>query len=260
MKTKTITMFLLLFFISKNSIANNFQEGDTLYVWAVNGLKLRKGPSLDFPIIKKLNYGEKVKVIDGLNDTYRMSIKVIDREGSKNDFEIKGNWIKIKLVDDTEGYIYDGYLSRLPVMRLDRNREYNKESEEYWKAETFGNYAKREFGGIQRMKDEIGNPRKGVVVYGDDIKVILTGEVCYDVEIEIPQLSFNEAYLLFNLMYQVEKQIQFQNSLKENGWMEIKIVKEDNQYQSFSLGIEGGVVYSISFRDGKIVINETHCC
>jgi len=61
MKTKIITVFLLLFFISKNSIANNYHEGDTLYVWAVNGLKLRKGPSLDFPIIKKLKYGEKVR-------------------------------------------------------------------------------------------------------------------------------------------------------------------------------------------------------
>jgi len=130
MKLKFLTILLLFLFFYKKINANNFSKGDTLNVWAVNGLNLRTGPDLDFPISKKLKYGEKVKVSDLLNDQYRMSIKLIDREGTDKDFEIKGNWIKVRSVnkEKVEGYIFDGYLSRLPTLQLqERKKKRNKE-------------------------------------------------------------------------------------------------------------------------------------
>jgi len=162
--------------------------------------------------------------------------------------------------DKTEGYIYDGYLSRLPVLKLNRDRKYDKQREEYWKAESFGFYAKREFGGVQLIKDEKDFPRKGEVVYGNNVKVIFLEWECSSFEIEIPQINFNEAYLLSNLMYQIEKKEQFLNSINWEDEVEIGISKEGNEYKVFNITFEDGLTYGIRFRNGKIVISEGRCC
>jgi len=83
---------------------------------------------------------------------------------------------------------------------------------------------------------------------------------CRSKLIYIPNISFNEAYLLFNLMYQIEKKEQIYSTLEDDGSFVIRVAKEGNQYVGLSIGIDGGAAFSISFRDGKMMISESHCC
>ena len=103
-------LFLLIIvsyaFSSSLYSKSRFQTGDTVYVFAVNGMNLRKDASLVAPVKAKIPYGERL-LITGIPDN-QDSVVVKEFEG----FNIAGHFVEVEYRGQS-GYIFDGYLSKL---------------------------------------------------------------------------------------------------------------------------------------------------
>lgn len=95
---------IILPFISS---AMNYSIGDTLNVVAINGLTVRSIPSVK---------GEKITL---LKTQERVCIKDTSNFKIQNDsiFGFSGNWILIQTTENILGYVFDAFLSTLPVAK-----------------------------------------------------------------------------------------------------------------------------------------------
>ncbi len=120
MKNKQLLFFILLL-ISQNLIGANYQKGDSLYVWADSGLKIRSEPSLKGEKMNLIPYGEKVKIIQENLRTIPLKVnelKLKSTNGKVEVFDIEGFWVKVDW-NGEEGYVFDGYLSKIETLSID---------------------------------------------------------------------------------------------------------------------------------------------
>jgi Bacterial SH3 domain len=105
MKIKAI---IILFLIPMVLVAHQsrFSEGETIYVWAMSGLNMRKLPDAKSEKIASLPYGTKVTVQPNIG------VIVAHEVEEFKDFKVKGVWLLVKY-GDKEGFVFDGYMSRL---------------------------------------------------------------------------------------------------------------------------------------------------
>ncbi|MBC7774682.1 MAG: SH3 domain-containing protein [Phycisphaerae bacterium] len=105
----------LLFFQSFALGIGVYNPGDELFVHAGSGLVLRKTPDPKGERILALNHGDAVKVLK--TDFKKKSHSVVEFKG----FTIKGFWVKVSTAGGKEGYVFDGYLSKLraPITIVD---------------------------------------------------------------------------------------------------------------------------------------------
>jgi uncharacterized protein YgiM (DUF1202 family) len=100
-------LFAVLLFACSATFANNYTEGDTLYVVALNGLYLRTEPKQTHETDTKLNNGDTVVVRNTFGFTQYND--VID--------QFKGNWVYVESVKgNIIGYTFDAFLSHYPVV------------------------------------------------------------------------------------------------------------------------------------------------
>lgn len=100
-----VLSFIAVIYISANDTTpKNFTEGTSLTVMAPSGLSIRNAPGKHARVLEVIEYGEKVSVLD--NSEYTIISERIDW--------VDGNWILVEY-QGTEGYIFDGYLSALPM-------------------------------------------------------------------------------------------------------------------------------------------------
>ena len=246
-----ILMLLCLDFQSVNA-NSTYDWGDTLHVWATSGLNMREGPGTDFPKMKKLEYGDKVQVIDDYLRSTPLSLTVIKKSKKNAAFVMKGHWVRV-IIGSQEGYVFDGYLSRLPVMKIKKNN-----NDGFW-AESFNDYAKREFGVIHFEKDS--NRIKEMhthVKYGNGFEWKEFGEKCYDMNLELNSLSFNEAYLLFNRMGSFETNLKKVDE-NEIEYFDITVKNEKKGFYTFQFSNGGWGIYLV-WENGKFIIKEEACC
>ncbi len=99
---------ILLLFLTTICFAqqSRFKEGDTIYVWALSGLNMRKLPDAKSEKMVALPYGTKVIVQSNIG-----IIVAHEVEEFKN-FKVKSVWLLVKY-GDQEGFVFDGYMSRL---------------------------------------------------------------------------------------------------------------------------------------------------
>ena len=74
---------------------STYDWGDTLHVWATSGLNMREGPGTDFPKMKKLEYGDKVQVIDDYLRSTPLSLTIIKKSKKNAAFVMKGHWVRV---------------------------------------------------------------------------------------------------------------------------------------------------------------------
>lgn len=102
----------------------SYYKGETIYVWAENGLFLRAEPSLKGEVVTKMPLGAKLEVVSsGHGDEHSMSIipeqdmQVFDWEGGmykqRKDLALEGRWVKIVHGDEML-YVSSLYVSRYP--------------------------------------------------------------------------------------------------------------------------------------------------
>ncbi|MCG8696676.1 MAG: SH3 domain-containing protein [Bacteroidales bacterium] len=111
--------FIILLFISTKLYAiDSYKIGDTLYVWASNGIIVRNNPEQNSNVLGYLNYGAKVICLENKYKFEYNSFPILELDVNhnsiedSNDFSLNGRWLKINY-GNSEGYIFDGYLSPL---------------------------------------------------------------------------------------------------------------------------------------------------
>ena len=130
---KSLSLALaLLFFQSFAFGIGVYNPGDELFVHAGSGLLLRKTPDAKGERIMTLNHGDAVKVLKA--DFKKKPYSVEEFKG----FTIKGFWVKVSTADGKEGYVFDGFLSKLrvPVTIIDDSNSGNSIAEFYLLAQS----------------------------------------------------------------------------------------------------------------------------
>lgn len=105
---KYIFLFSFLFPVVLNGM--NYGIGDTLNVVAMDGLVIRSGPGTYAERIGVLMTYDRIIVVDTSNFHFQ----------SDSIFGFRGNWIKIRSFDGIKGFVFDAFLSTLPI--VDQNR------------------------------------------------------------------------------------------------------------------------------------------
>jgi len=109
---KLIILSLLAIIVATIASASNphpfFSNEETVYVTAPSGLTLREAPNLNARIIEIIPFGESIQVL--IEESLEMDSQRIDW--------VDGQWIKVNF-EGEEGFVFDGFLSHLPVPLLD---------------------------------------------------------------------------------------------------------------------------------------------
>jgi hypothetical protein len=80
-----------------------FTVGETLTVFATSGLKLRATPASESLVLDIIDYGSEVKVLELDTSNAAFSVEWAT-----------GNWVKVEF-EGTEGYLFNGFMSNLPL-------------------------------------------------------------------------------------------------------------------------------------------------
>lgn len=102
---KTIILFFFLLFATAIHAIGIYCTGDTLHCFAISGLKLRDAPR--GKVLTSIPLGGNVIVLD------------LQHADAHDTFEnIAGNWIHVQY-GNQNGYVFDGFLSKLPAPSLE---------------------------------------------------------------------------------------------------------------------------------------------
>ena len=93
--------FLISFLLPLTAIAQNYQIGDTVNVVAINGLILRAEPTSDSEKKSIMTSGEKVQILE--------------KQAHDTIFGFEGNWIFVQTLSHDTGYVFDAFVSTLPI-------------------------------------------------------------------------------------------------------------------------------------------------
>jgi hypothetical protein len=102
---KNLICILIISLTALSLSAATTPEPNTKNVVAFSGLKLRVGPGLDQPVLSVIPYGEQIEIIQ-------------DTEKSISVEWLEGKWTKVKF-ENTEGYIFDGFVTDFPIPYFD---------------------------------------------------------------------------------------------------------------------------------------------
>lgn len=101
MRILLVSFFLINSIISssQNNSTLYFESGDSLYVAAKSGLKIRKLPSIESEALGIVKFGQRINTIsDAMGDFMKIENRL-------------GQWVEIKY-GKFEGFVFSGYLSK----------------------------------------------------------------------------------------------------------------------------------------------------
>lgn len=187
----------LIFFLilSQNIYATNYTTNyttnDTLNVFAINGLSIRNQPDLKSQKLGKIDFGKSVIVMEIFNFSKKDTIE-----------SRPGNWVKISF-EKLEGFVFDGYLSSLPVpqLKVDERETY---SHFYNYVEKFYPRSKNEIRVIEPYFDLDGKDARGflVSVFPKRIKRIdVSGYEEWEVQLNFEKYRFAELISLVEVFH-----------------------------------------------------------
>ncbi len=203
------TIVFVSFFSSTSLFAiDDYKKGDTLYVWAFSGLSLRKSPTLDAPKLATISYGTSIIALNEKVDYDYTTVEAVPSfqgaEGRCPSISISGRFVMAVFKSDT-GYLFDGYLSKFPAFRYSTDK--GMDSKPHF--EDVGEWAKRNFGLVSTFieaYDGAGSHSKSIYRNG----IIQEGWTSKSGKqrIILPNLSFEEAFLIINFMSSFEWEIR----------------------------------------------------
>jgi hypothetical protein len=235
-----IKQFLIVLFLAQiiglAAQTSRFKEGETLYVWASSGLNMRDKPDAKATKITSIPFGTKVIVQPNIG--IKIPFEVEEFKG----FTVKGYWLLVKY-GTTEGWIFDGFLSRLPMPT--KKKEYGDINE--YLAEL------KKVGGKSQIKKceepdwkndtcEFTQKYELGIIYTD----ITHPEVGGSFLLRIPDGSIFEAYALIKFYYYDAEsdKIEFDSKTKS-----VKILPKD----------EGVGCHAHIKKEGNYIVIDNYC-
>lgn len=211
----------------------NYAINDTMFVYAFNGLNIREQQNMKAKVIEKIEFGQKVQILEIPENAYDNAIEIEN---------ITGNWLLVKY-NNTIGYAFDGYLSKLPntpfpsvtplFKHFDKanedgyeghqmEAELTKYLETYYKplCETVEYFDPKKGKGGQKL--EITKLQNGYT------KIIKVGWEGYAMELLLPKIRLSEVKNL--ILYIARKAIVYPNTYKEINESLLNI-NEHSEYQ-----------------------------
>ncbi|HEY5750410.1 MAG TPA: SH3 domain-containing protein [Chryseolinea sp.] len=190
MKYTPLFLLVLVQGFSAFAATKEFSVGDTLYVWANDGLVMRKEPKFDSPSLMKLDYGTAIVVIEktGEEKEFVVASTLYRNQKTLPGISVFGGFVKIHY-EGVEGFIFDGFLSRLAPLH---------------DQESLDDYFKRIYGQLQtvdrskKISEYVGYRFKRIIYKSGIISEAEGGESWGRHLYFIPDISVNEAYLLIN--------------------------------------------------------------
>jgi hypothetical protein len=220
---------------------------------ASHGIYLRDSANLTCNKLAKLPYATKLILLN--QDTISMEITIQETKY----FEIKGRMQKVKVIsqidslNNLEGYVFDGYLTKFPVPDLSykgtKENNYLSADLNYFKM-YFEEYEKYDVEKLPNCKDCVSKWKRKYgknIIYGYDE----TGADTPKHKIEISKFSIREAYF-FSL-------VLFFNENNEYNEGDIVIFNKKNN--SFKIEPLSGVgcYYSVFKDDTNKIVIEYEC-
>jgi uncharacterized protein YgiM (DUF1202 family) len=194
MKKRLLLLPALLLLFTFNLVAKISPisgSGDKLNVWLLDGLQLKESAATKSKTIATLPYGSSVTVIKESTPNKALTVD-FKSDAFKAPYKLKGKWIRVNFNGKT-GYVFDGYLSAMPV--LHKNKQGNFEQEE--------EYLKRNYGVLKIQKSIPKKDTEKKIIYYKNGAVLrlLTAEGCVDVELNLKNITLNEAVLFQKIVY-----------------------------------------------------------
>jgi len=195
---KKIIMLILAFTsLEFQAVASTFQEPQK--VIALSGVKMRTAPSLSAKLVKIVGYGEEIHIIDTVQGIQRIEW-------------LEGHWVKGK-VDGREGYVFNGFLSSLPIP-MD---EYELTSRDADAAYPIISWTENNFNLISKADTIQGEDYLKEVQYFEDGIILTKKESIYsfDVALHIPGIRLGDAYNLLRstMLTRTERELFEENTL-----------------------------------------------
>jgi Bacterial SH3 domain len=236
MKKYIFIALVLLQTIGLMAQTSRFKDGETLNVWATSGLNMRDKPDAKSAKIAVIPYGAKVIVQPN------MGVKIPFEIEEFKDFTVKGYWLLVKY-GNTEGFVFDGFLSLLPMPT--KKKEYGDIGEYLAKLKKVG-------GKTQIKKCQEPDFKNDTCEFTQkyELGIIYTNiahiEVGDSFLFKIPNGSLFEAYMLVKFyFYDAESyKMEFDSKTKI-----VKILPED----------EGVGCHSYIKKEGNYIVIDNYC-
>jgi len=215
---KALISILVFLQIQTLHAMGHYKPGDTLYVWAMSGLTLCDGPSLNTAKLATIPYGTALKVLN-YNGDHRTVVVAVPgyKAGQESNpaVELDGDFAEVTF-KGLKGYLFDGYLSILPTFKYYKTADSgrpNFENLEEWATRSFGLLQKTQTGTF-----EYGIASTSQSIFGNGILISTWIEKGGQTRIVLPNISMEEAFLIFNCMNNYEWQILSQNQANLEGF------------------------------------------
>ncbi len=186
---KKTFLIVLIAFISKSITAqtSRFKDYETLNVWASSGLNMRDKPDAKAVKVATVPYGAKVTV--QANIGIKIPFEVEEFKG----FIVKGYWLLVKY-GDREGFVFDGFLSRLPAP-IPTEHDLSKITYLSLQIKKVGKaYNVEKCKDLDFLKDKCKYSQR--YNFGIECTFLVHPEVGGSFELKIPNISIYEAYFL----------------------------------------------------------------
>ena len=171
-----------------------FVEGTQLYVMANSGLTLREAPNKDAEVLEVVDFGSVVHVLNQPDSV--QSYEMINW--------VEGQWLFVEY-DGVTGYMFDGYLSDLPLpiyefekCQLDLDLIYPLES---WAEVNLGESESKviEAGALKKITDQYLGGEKLVRSQKDET---------YKLELYLSDVRLMDAYHLLQSMIETKSRLE----------------------------------------------------
>lgn len=220
------TLIIVCFIATPGKAINQYYTGDTLYVWAKSGLNFRLKPELKAKKVATIPYGTPLIALRNSNScmnakSVRVVRSMIVHYEKMPSLHLEGRWLEVTY-NKQKGYVFDGFLSRLPTLILD--------DENAAAIESFNDYAKRVFGLLKEETRKNQDNEFGPVTSTYHSNVIHKNYGYYE-NIVLGSSSMNEAYLLFNVLFDFE---QLSNDSESEMDQHCRIIEKKEQVWLFS--------------------------
>jgi hypothetical protein len=186
-----ITVAVLLGTVTTKLAAQTKNTGKSLKVWLLDGVNLKSNPTDKSKTLANIPYGTIVTPVKLAGEPKNYTVD-FNTAALKEPYKLNGKWIKVEF-DGRQGYLFDGYLSAMPVL----------EKDDHGFVETEDAYLKRNYGVLKITKKIPKKGAKETSIYYKNGAVTTEAyfDGCADHKLLLKNISLAEAMLFEKVLH-----------------------------------------------------------